>query len=289
MLTLIWVVVIGTVSSFTLLGWIVANSECSYSTLQDESRKRPMIPPYESLNKLVRTESGLDLWQTPEGDIWTVRRDVFLPFMMVEQFMDVYEPPGHGIQPGDIVLDCGANIGIFTKKALARGAKQVISVEPSPPTLEAFRRNFAAEISSGRVIVVPKGVWNQDGELELSLTDNNGALNSLVMNRPAASHKVRVPLTTIDKIVADLGIQRIDFIKMDIEGSEKPALTGGRETIRRFRPRMSISSEHLADDFTAIPALVNSIDPGYKVRGCDCVNQRAGQSFKAQVLAFDPQ
>ena len=69
-------------------------------------------------------------------------------------------------------------------------------------------------------------------------------------------------------------------------GAERPALTGGRETIRRFRPRLSISSEYLADDYTAIPALVRSIDPRYDVRGCDC--ERIERRYKALVLAYDP-
>ena len=198
----------------------------------------------------------------------------------------MYEPRGHQVQPGDIVLDCGANIGVFTKKALARGAKKVISIEPAPKTLEALRKNFAPEISSGRVVVVPKGVWSSEGKMELAINDADQALNSLVMEGPGVSDKISIPVTTIDTIVAGLGLDRVDFIKMDIEGSEKSALAGARETIRRFRPKLSISSEHLADDFETIPALVRSIFQQYSVRGCDC--SRSGLKIKALVLALDP-
>jgi len=66
------------------------------------------------------------------------------------------------VKPGDIVLDCGAHVGVFTDIALRRGASKVVSIEPDPTNLECLRRNFPSEIASGRVIIVPKGVWNRD-------------------------------------------------------------------------------------------------------------------------------
>ena len=113
----------------------------------------------------------------------------------------------------------------------------------APRTLQALRLNFEEEIKSGRVIVYPKGVWDHDGELDLALDEENQAANSLIRDTGHAL-KIRVPLTTIDKIVAELKLPRVDFIKMDIEGAEKPAIKGASNTIQRFRPRMSLLSEH---------------------------------------------
>lgn len=234
---------------------------------------------------LQKTDTGLDLWNTPQGRIWTVHGDHILPFLLAEQQFDIYEPSGHVVRRGDIVLDCGANIGVFTRKALMRGAGLVVAIEPAPRTLEALRNNFAAEIQSGRVVVYPKGVWDQNEELELMISERNQAENRIVAG-DAQNAKVRVPLTTIDKIVIELSLPRVDFIKMDIEGAEKRAITGAKETIRKFRPRMSLSSEHLPDDSTAIPALVKSIEPRYSYRTCDC--QLIEKRVRSQVLAFDP-
>jgi len=234
---------------------------------------------------LQKTEAGLDLWKTPQGGIWDVHGDIIIPFLMAEQQRDIYEPAGHEVRRGDIVLDCGANIGVFTRKALSRGAGLVVAIEPAPRTLEALRRNFEAEIKSGRVIVYPKGVWDHDAELELALDTFNQSANSLVIGKEHAP-SVHVPLTTIDKIVGELKLPRVDFIKMDIEGAEKPAIKGASDTIRRFRPRMSLSSEHFADDYTTIPALVKSIEPRYRYRGCDCELEM--RRIKALVLAFNP-
>jgi FkbM family methyltransferase len=260
-------------------------SECSLKTWMTESGKRREAPPFESLVSLKTTDAGSDLWDTPQGPLWTVQGDRRFPFLLSEQYLDVYEPAGHTVHQGDVVLDCGANIGVFTRKALSRGAKLVVAIEPAPLTLKALRRNFEREINDGRVIVYPKGVWDHDDEMELSVK-GNPEVNTLVMPLEGSVTKVRVPLVTIDEIVAELKLPRVDFIKMDIEGAEKPALQGARRTIRQFKPRMSLSAEHLEDDSTAIPALVQSIEPGYTWRGCDC--EKRWTYIKATVLAFDP-
>lgn len=266
---------------------LASSSECDSRELTAEIKAWQSASRYEREVILDHSGNGLDLWNTPDGPFWTVHEDKVLPFLLREQFADVYEPEGHEVRPGDVVLDCGANIGMFTRKALQRGAKQVIAVEPSPPTLEALRKNLAAEIADGRVVIIPKGVWNKDGEMELSINPANEGMNSLVIEQAmTTTRKVKVPLTTIDHLMAELNVQRIDFIKMDIEGAEKQALEGGRESIRRFRPRMTVSSEHLPDDFTAIPALVHSIDPRYSMRGCYCSSEQG--KLRAQALAFDP-
>jgi FkbM family methyltransferase len=276
--------------TLTALLWLFARSECplpeSLAVITGSNGVMSSVQQMAAKISLQRTEAGLDLWNTPQGGIWDVHGDVVLPFLMAEQQSDIYEPAGHEVRRGDIVLDCGANIGVFTKKALSRGASLVVAIEPAPRTLEALRRNFEEEIKSGRVIVYPKGVWDRDAELELALDTINQAANSLIMGKEDAP-KIRVPLTTIDEIVAELKLPRVDFIKMDIEGAEKRAIQGASHTIQRFRPRMSLSSEHLADDYAAIPALVKSIEPRYRYRGCDCM---AGvRQIKALVLAFDPE
>jgi len=212
-------------------------SECSLAELMRETRATKAALAAASKPTLERTEAGLDLWNASQGKTWTVHGDTSLEFLIDEQQRDIYEPRGHEIRKGDIVLDCGANIGMFTRTALARGASLVIAIEPAPRTLDALRRNLESEIREGRVVVYPKGAWDHDSEMELSVNDALQINDTLVLPRESASPKVRVPLTTIDKMVAELKLTRVDFIKMDIEGAEKPAIRGAENTIRHFRPR----------------------------------------------------
>ncbi len=74
-----------------------------------------------------------------------------------------------------------------------------------------------------------------------------------------------VQLTTIDEIVRDLKLERVDYIKMDIEGAERAALVGATGTIRRFHPRLTVSMEYRYDDPKAIPKMVLSLWSGYRI------------------------
>jgi len=67
---------------------------------------------------------------------------------------------------------------------------------------------------------------------------------------------VKVPLTTVDDLVSELKLRRVDFIKMDIAGAEKRALLGARSTLVTYTPRLVIAAEHLPDDGEAIPLAV---------------------------------
>jgi FkbM family methyltransferase len=175
------------------------------------------------------------------------------------------------MKPGDVVLDCGANVGVYTRHAVDRGAKLVVAIEMAPESLECLRRNFTKEVADGRVLIYPKGVWNQDAELELSVgPDRASTASSVALDRGAKGHKV--PLTTIDKLVLELNLPSVDFIKMDIEGAEMQALEGARETVHRFHPRMAISTEHRPTDPDRIPELIRTLWPEYTSQCGQCTN-----------------
>jgi len=216
-------------------------------------------------SRLVREENGLELWDTPKGPFWIPKGNRFvLPFNLAEMERHVYGAGEHFIHPGDIVLDCGASDGDFTREALRAGAAKVVSIEIAPSSVECIRRNLAAEIAAGRVIVYPKGVWDKDETLTLNVDDTNFAANSVVI-RPDSSHPaVAVPLTTIDRIVAELNLPKIDFIKMDIERAELSALKGAERTLRAFKPTLAISVYHREEDLMDIPAYLNGLELGYE-------------------------
>jgi FkbM family methyltransferase len=223
--------------------------------------------------KAIRSEAGLDLVDTPLGPFWLPARDLpALAEMLEEQHRDVYGVDSGGVRPGDVVLDCGANIGVFTRRALQAGAGVVVAIEPAPENLVCLRRNFSQEIGEGKVIVYPKGVWDKDEELQLTTSpDLASTADSVALNRGASGP--RISLTTIDEMVAELKLPRVDSIKMDIEGAEGKALVGGRQTIARYHPRMSISLEHRPDDPQTIPAAMRQLWPDRSIECGPCRNE----------------
>ncbi|HTS28861.1 MAG TPA: FkbM family methyltransferase [Bryobacteraceae bacterium] len=239
-------------------------------------------------SKVIETDPhGFELVETPMGRYWTVPHDRFLKYTLGEEKLEIYDGDEVAVKSGDVVLDCGANVGVFTRTALNRGARLVVAIEPAPATVVCLRRNFEKEIADGRVMVVPKGVWDHTDVLDLAEAgDGDTTGDSFVLGQDAKSHKVKVPLTTIDILAGELNLPRVDFIKMDIEGAEKQALRGGTETIRKFHPRMAIASEHLPDDVVAIPKVVNAISKDYTIRSSSCKDDFF--QIKPEVLLFQP-
>jgi FkbM family methyltransferase len=171
---------------------------------------------------------------------------------------------------GDVVLDCGADVGVYTREALVQGARLVVAIEPSPLNLECLRRNLAAETAAGRVIIYEKGVWDKDDFLTITVVPGNPAADTFVMNPQGGQAGPKLPRTSIDKLVAELKLDRVDYIKMDIEGAEQRAIRGAAETLRRFHPRLALSSYHLAEDPEKIPELVRSAWSGYRMECGPC-------------------
>jgi FkbM family methyltransferase len=229
--------------------------------------------------------AGYRLFQTPKGRWWVpVGDDYVLPFDLAEQARQVYGTGKDAVQPGDIALDCGANVGVWTRTALARGAKLVVAFEPAPENFECYRRNYREEIAAGRVILVPKGVWDKEDVLPLKRDPHNSAADSFVLLKDGSAG-VQAPLTTIDRVVEELQLPRVDYIKMDIEGAEVRALTGAQSTIARFHPRLSISTEHLPDDAVKIPALVGKLWAGYHMACGPCLETKDAH-VRPDVLYF---
>ena len=125
------------------------------------------------------------------------------------------------------------------------------------------------------MVVFPKGVWNEDAELTLRVSNKLSSLaGSVVFQHESEGPKVL--LTTIDN-AAELQLNKVDFIKMDIEGAELKALEGAVETISRFNPRLAITLEHRREDQADIPAFLNKKWPDRPVTLAHCSTERFSQ------------
>ncbi len=211
---------------------------------------------------------NIGLFDTGGRAFWIKRQGqqadgkALLSYLLTEHLWMKQINPENSVLKGDIVLDCGAHVGTFVDQALDQGAEKVVAIEPEPVNALCLRRNFASEIERGRVVVVEKGVWSSPGSIELHVSDQNSGMNSVI--DATGSSVVRMPVTTIDLLVRELGLARVDYIKMDIEGSEREALRGGTETLRRWHPRLMLEMYHRPDDLIVLPGILYSAFPGYR-------------------------
>ena len=199
-----------------------------------------------------------------------------------------YDDGEASVRSGDTVIDCGAHVGFFTKYALGRGAARVVAVEPDPTNLAGLEANLSEEIAAGRVSVVKAGVWKERTRLTLSHLDEDSARDTFFPGLPDAKEIEGIQVLPLDEIVEELKLDRVDFIKMDIEGSEREALQGARNTMARFKPNMAICTYHIDDDTVVIPRVVKSANSLYQVQAKDieAMQTSKGIEFRTKVLFF---
>jgi FkbM family methyltransferase len=235
---------------------------------------------------LVRRDAGLALWSTPRGEFWIPDdgSERILALLLAQEERNIYGTGEWGVQRGDVVLDVGAYIGTWTRQALARGAKLVVAIEPTPASVECLKRNLAAPIAAGKVIVYPKGIWDYEGTLTLFANSKSGVGNSFVEQNGVTEKVDAIPVTTVDKLAAGLRLTQVDFIKADVKGATERLLRGGSGVIQRNRPRIAVSTEEVADDALAISSLVRKIQPAYQMKCGPCLTDR--KDIYTDVLFF---
>jgi len=252
-----------------------------------EQETRLPAPPGERPATLIETDdkTGLELWQTSIGRLWipSPGRDVIRHLEWEQTVQRVYHHPLVHVEPGDVVIDCGAHIGGFTRIALNAGARLVVAIEPEKSNLAAFQRNFAKEIQNGQVKLIPKGVWDNPGKLSLHIS-SVGDSHSMVIPQNAEKEET-VDVTTLDSLAESLRLTALDFIKMDIEGAEQKGLRGAEKTLARFRPRLAISAYHQTGDPAAICATIWQARPDYLVVSKDLYKSPDGTAVP-KVLFF---
>lgn len=156
-------------------------------------------------------------------------------------FLGAYEPIEAYLfwrlaRPGMTVVDAGANVGQYTLLAARRVGPggRVHSFEPVPGTFarleDHLRDNRLDNVHANR-----SALWHEAAELRLGL-DVGSEGNAGAYSVGAAAADVVAPAVAFDLYAEQRAIDRVDLVKMDIEGAEWHALQGMRETLRRDRP-----------------------------------------------------
>jgi FkbM family methyltransferase len=153
---------------------------------------------------------------------------------------DLYWQP----QAGDVCVDIGCLIGSYTLPALAAGAR-VVAVDPDKASTDVLEEIAALNKFTDYTVInaaVFDGSSGYDAEVGASLLASVHGH----MAPPAGTR-----FTTLDDLVADLGLPRVDWLKIDVEGAELGVLRGGRATLRQYQPRLVIEDHTAVYPFVA--------------------------------------
>lgn len=170
-----------------------------------------------------------------------------------------------GVQPGDHVIDAGACYGdtslLFAH--LAGEAGRVYAFEFEAENLVIYQRNMAMNpLLKNRITLFDKPLWSTGG-ISVSV-NNNGPGTKVTADANEKQPGKKLLTISIDGLVRSGAIEKVDFIKMDIEGAEIEVLKGAKETIVKYRPKLALSLYHSPQDFQRIPEFIKGLGLGYK-------------------------
>lgn len=153
------------------------------------------------------------------------------------------------IKNGFTCIDIGANQGEYTlwMAKLAGANGQVISFEPLTKMFKQLSENIALNKSmANRIIPIKKGLSDKESELPIysvnadsKYADNEG-MPSLFPTSSKNTFVENILLSTLDIELNKLNIQKVDFIKVDVEGAELSVLKGAFNTLSKFKPILLI-------------------------------------------------
>lgn len=195
-----------------------------------------------------RQSGGAKFWR--EGEAYVIQTSGFTmraaePCYEVPRLLQHFAKK-HTITADEVVIDAGAFGGIltnvFAKQVGPEG--RVISFEPDALNRAHVLKNLELNGNPENVELLSEGLWDSETEVEFC---ERGALGSSAFWDGPGGHKVKIRTTTIDKVVRERNLRRLDFIKMNIEGAEVKALNGAVDSIKRFRPHFAISTDHFLD------------------------------------------
>ncbi len=208
------------------------------------------------------------------------------------------EPTLHSLDPDAVILDIGANIGTWARLFSAHVPRgRVYAFEPSAATFKRLERNQSV---ARNITCIKAAVGEKSGHVGFSDDECDSVLRHIKPGLSAG--KTAVAVWNLADWVAAENIQRIDLIKVDVEGFEAEVLVPSAEVIRRFCPivvfeyfadfvatRSRFSTETIFETFRALHYSVYRLDKNGTAHPDHSANQDWTNDYVAYPNGFLPQ
>ena len=202
-----------------------------------------IFKPKNVVFELVESKNKL-LYKTSFNEVFLITNEALYP--IVDDFN--YYQHFYKVQDKDVVIDAGANCGhlsIFFSKLVGQEGK-VFAFEPDKFNIDRILKNVKLnEDLFENIEIKDLLLWNKNEFIDFY---EAGTVGSSAVWIPDNEHCVKKEAVRIDDWVKANYIEKLDFIKMDIEGAELEALEGCVETIKTLKPNFAIASYHVVNN-----------------------------------------
>ena len=196
------------------------------------------------------------------------------------------------LRPGSVAIDVGANLGEWTVPfARSVGAAgRVIAIEPAPRIAASLEATLAAN-ALRQAEIIRCAIGDHDGQTEFAVPVVTSAridTGTARIGPACAGHEaLRVPLRSLQSLAAELSLDRLDLIKIDVEGHERQVLDGAAAILDQYRPTLVIETGHEAEgDRTATHDRLRGL--GYRMLGILLDHGMATADWQAYVALAPP-
>lgn len=175
----------------------------------------------------VKTTDGFDITVAPNDH---VGRHIYLSGEFDRAIVEVLL---NFSEPGDVLLDIGANVGYVSACFLHQvPGSSVIAVDPQPKVVDLLRANLAR---FERTQIYPYALGEADGEVHFEINQKNNAASRVVSDSSARTTKVE--MRAASRMFSNLKIAKLDLVKIDAEGHDEIILRSCIADIERLKPR----------------------------------------------------
>ncbi|MCO5061015.1 MAG: FkbM family methyltransferase [Kiritimatiellae bacterium] len=186
---------------------------------------------------------------------WWNTTDPTLIEQEIGAYFDALPSP---LPPDSHVLDAGAAAGLFSISwALKYPNSKLFAFEPSERQRTLLTRNATLNKVSRKIAIFPTGLWNEPTTLSFRTHGDISSVEGLTPNLNRFQFTEHIPVIKLDDWVQQNKIEKLDLIKMDIEGAEIEALHGATQTLQSLKPQLLVQAYHIRNGVRTLEPCVD--------------------------------